>query len=408
MAGPLSGIKILEFSQVIAAPYAGQILADLGAEIIKVEPPHGESWRLQLQFVPTESKTYQCLNRGKQSLTLSLDKHEAQEVVHELVADVDIVLINYRPDVPAKFKIDYQTLSAIKTDLIYADLTAFGRRGPWAMRPGYDGAIQAVSGLMAAEGKTRPLEGSPMVISSSAIADFCSGYALADAVVAALYHREQTGDGQIVECSLLSSALNLQPEVIMSHPLADKQVRKPLQSRRRRRAVEGAYYKELLEIREEGLAISDNYYYRPFLCRDGGIVIAAETETEKRAVRKLFKLPEAPVDKDILDMIASLDDASTEEVLSNLIKAGVPTAPLQFVEEMSDDVQVQANNWTVQMDHELTGWQQQLRLNLDFSDLRMNQPKASPTLGRDTDQILMALGYDADQLKKLRNQGVIR
>ena len=148
-SGPLAGIKILEFSQVIAAPYAGQILADMGADVLKVEPPEGESWRLQAQFAPLESKTYQTLNRGKRGITLRLSEPEAQQVVHQLVAAMDVVLINYRPDVPAKFNIDYETLSAIKPDLIYIDLTAFGSKGPWALRPGYDGAVQAVSGLMA-------------------------------------------------------------------------------------------------------------------------------------------------------------------------------------------------------------------------------------------------------------------
>ena len=136
MSGPLDGVKVLEFSQIIAAPFGGQILADLGADVLKVEPPDGESWRLQAQFVPLESKTYQCLNRGKRCITLSLDEPAATEIVNRLVPDMDVVLINYRPDVPKKFHIDYESLSAIKPDLVYVDLTAFGRRGPWAMRPG--------------------------------------------------------------------------------------------------------------------------------------------------------------------------------------------------------------------------------------------------------------------------------
>ncbi len=408
MAGPLSGIKVLEFSQVIAAPYAGQILADLGADVIKVEPPHGESWRLQLQFAPTESKTYQCLNRGKQNLTLSLEKAEAQDIVHQLVPDMDVVLINYRPDVPPKFQIDYETLAAINNALIYVDLTAFGRRGPWALRPGYDGAIQAVSGLMAAEGKTRPGEGSPMVISSSAVADFCSGYALADAVVTALFHRARTGEGQMVECSLLSTALNLQPEVIMEHPLADIASRNPLRDRRRKRAVEGAYYKELLEIREEGLELTDNYFYRPFLCADGGVVIAAETPEQKAIVRELFGLSDRPNESEILGMIDELEASPTSDVLNKLIEADVPAAPLQFVEELPQDVQVTENDWLVEMEHEVTGWQQQLKVNLTFSDSTVDVPEASPTLGRDTEKVLASLGYDEASLTKLRDAGVIR
>ena len=135
---------------------------------MKVEPPEGESWRLQMMFAPKESATYQGLNRGKDCITLRLTSEEAQSIVHRLVKDVDVVLINYRPDVPAKFRIDYDTLRAIKPDLIYGDLTAFGRRGPWAMRPGYDGVVQAMTGLMSGEAKLRE-DGSPSTPSSTAV-----------------------------------------------------------------------------------------------------------------------------------------------------------------------------------------------------------------------------------------------
>ena len=172
IAGPLQGVRVLEFSQVIAAPFAGQFLAELGAYVTKVEPPEGESWRLQMMFAPKESGTYQGLNRGKNCITLRLTSEQAQSIVHRLVKDVDVVLINYRPDVPAKFRIDYDTLRAIKPDLIYGDLTAFGRRGPWAMRPGYDGVVQAMTGLMSGEAKLRE-DGSPSTPSSTAIAGRC-------------------------------------------------------------------------------------------------------------------------------------------------------------------------------------------------------------------------------------------
>ena len=216
----MQGVRVLEFSQVIAAPFAGPFLAELGAYVMKVEPPEGESWRLQMMFAPKESATYQALNRGKDCITLRLTSEEAQSIVHRLVKDVDVVLINYRPDVPAKFRIDYDTLRAIKPDLIYGDLTAFGRRGPWAMRLGYDGVVQAMTGLMAGEAKLRE-DGSPSTPSSTAIADFCAGMALADAVLTALCHRARTGEGQLVECSLLATALNLQGVAIMEHEGAD-------------------------------------------------------------------------------------------------------------------------------------------------------------------------------------------
>src|SRR3990172_9904882 len=113
MAGPLAGVRILEFSEIIAAPFGGMLLADMGADIIKVEPPWGEPWRLQSQFIPLESKTYIGLNRGKRSLPLDMAKPQAQEIVYKLIPSMDVVITNYRPDVPAKLGIDYATLAAI-------------------------------------------------------------------------------------------------------------------------------------------------------------------------------------------------------------------------------------------------------------------------------------------------------
>ena len=136
MAGALEGIRILEFSQIIAGPYACQNLAEMGAEVIKVEPPEGEPWRQFSQFYPGEAKYFQSLNRGKNSLAIALQETAAQELIARLVSHCDVVLVNYRPDVAKRLQIDYETLSAIKPDLIYADNTAFGRSGPWSHRPG--------------------------------------------------------------------------------------------------------------------------------------------------------------------------------------------------------------------------------------------------------------------------------
>lgn len=406
MAGPLTGIRILEFSQVIAAPFAGQILADLGADVLKVEPPQGESWRLQTQFAPTESKAYQCLNRGKRCLTLNLASSEAQDIVHRLIEDMDVVLINYRPDAPAKFRIDYETLAAIKPDLVYVDLTAFGRRGDWAMRPGYDGAVQAVSGLMAAEGKTRADDGSPVTISHSAPADYGSGYVLADAVVAGLYHREMTGEGQMIECSLLATALNLQPHVVMEHPTADAAVRNPARDKRRQRASEGAPYEELLAIREN--EPRDNIYYRAYLTADGGLVIAALAEQEIDAVFDFFDLTRGQVEPEqVRDIEETMESKPTTYWLEELLCRDIPAAPINFSEEMNRHPQVEANDWIVELEHELTGHQRQIKLPLSFSITTLAESRPAPPLGRDTVSVLSGLGYSEAEIEALKAGGAV-
>ena len=207
--GPLSGIRVLEFTQIIAGPFACQNLADMGAEVIKVEPPEGEPWRVFNQFIPGEGKYFQSLNRGKYSLVLNLQHPEAQDVIHKLIPEIDVVIINYRPDVPKKLNIDYETLQNFRSDLIYVDNTAFGRKGPNADKPGYDIIAQALSGLMVNEGKYDAVTGTPKNIASTPIADYGTGIAIAWGVCAALYHREKTGEGQLIESNLLQTALAL-------------------------------------------------------------------------------------------------------------------------------------------------------------------------------------------------------
>ena len=151
-SGPLNGIRVLEFGQIIAAPMACQFLSDLGATVIKVEPPEGEPWRFNQPFLPKETKSYQELNHGKQSLAIDLATDAGREAIHRIVKTVDVVVINYRPDIAERLCIDYGTLSAIRPDLIYADSTAFGRQGDMADRPGYDIVVQAAAGLLGSAG----------------------------------------------------------------------------------------------------------------------------------------------------------------------------------------------------------------------------------------------------------------
>ena len=208
MPGPLDGIKIIEFTQIIAAPFGGMLLADMGAEIIKVEPLEGEPWRLHTEFIPKESKTFIGLNRGKKSLPLDLQSPEGLEIAQKLVADADVVIINARPDVPKNLGIDYETLSQINPKIIYCDNTAFGRRGPHGYRPGYDLIVQAMIGLLAADNKV--VDGVPQQVTATAVADYTTGVAIAWGVSAALFSREKTGKGQKIDTTLLSTSLLIQ------------------------------------------------------------------------------------------------------------------------------------------------------------------------------------------------------
>ena len=173
MGGPLAGVKVLDFTEVIAGPLAGRLLAEMGAEVIKIEPPWGDPWRTTQPFMPQESRSFITYNRGKRSLPLDLTKPEAQEVLGRLASETDVVLVNYRPDVAVKLGVDYDTLAQVNPRLIYCEMTAYGRQGPDAHRPGYDMILQAMTGMMAAENKT--IDGIPQWVWSSPVIDTTSG-----------------------------------------------------------------------------------------------------------------------------------------------------------------------------------------------------------------------------------------
>ena len=422
-SGPLDGIRVLEFTQIIAGPFGCQNLADMGAEVIKVEPPEGEPWRLFSQFMPGESKVFQSLNRGKRSLVLALQNPEAQAIVHKLIPSIDVVVINYRPDVPVKLGIDYETLRAIREDIIYVDNTAFGRQGPLANSPGYDIIAQAISGLMVGEGKAKPETGTPEIIRSTAIADYGTGLAIAWGVCAALYHRERTGQGQMIESTLLQTAIAFQGSGVMDLPAADE-MKYAKMARVHQLQDEGASYPELLAAHNPMATLgAGNIYYRAYSTKDGAIAVGALSPTLWAKVRGALDTefmgmadPEFnPLDQawaaNALQQVAGIEEhvrsKTTAEWSEILTGAGVPNGSLKFPEDMIDDEQVNANGGVVNLEHELSGPQRQVGPVLKMSESPLAAQGPSPVLGRDTDAILGEAGYDADEIAALREAGAI-
>ena len=220
MPGPLAGVKVFEVSQIVAGPYCGLNLADLGADVIKVEPPGGEGSRAQGAVVPGESKGFHALNRGKRSLVVDLQHPGGQALVHRIIPGFDVFTINARPGVPERLRVDYDTLREFRPDLIHLENSGFGNDGPSKTRSGSDAVAQAYSGLLAGDGKVDAF-GAPEIISATAPADFQAGLAGTMAICAALFHRAMTGEGQAIETSLLMAGLAMQGFRVSQAPALD-------------------------------------------------------------------------------------------------------------------------------------------------------------------------------------------
>lgn len=420
MAGPLDGIKILEFSQIIAGPYGGMLLADMGADVIKVEPLQGEPWRHAIPLLPNESKTYMSLNRGKRSLPLNLTDPEAVAIVHKMITETDVVVINARPDVPSNLGIDYETLSEINPRLIYCDNTAFGRQGPHSYRPGYDLVIQAMSGLMAAEGKIR--DGVPQLITSTAIADFVTGVAIAWGVCAALFHRERTGKGQRVDTSLLASGLSVQTGSFMEIESHDAEARSEFLEVLDAMRLSGASYQEIDRQHTEMLNPwrGGNLYYRTYEASDGALVVACLSDRLRMRVAEVLGIddpafepgydrftPEAlEIHQDLMRRAEELIAKKTvDEWLQVFDSVGVPAGPVRYIQELLQDEQVKANGLIVDLEHSLAGPVKMVGPMIQMSETPLEARSASPALGEHTDEILLEMGYTAEEISTLKLDG---
>ena len=433
MAGPLAGVRILDYTEVIAGPYGASLLGDMGAEVIKIEPVDGEPLRSQTPFRPHESRGFLAYNRGKQSLAVNLRDPRGQQIVHDLARTADVFITNYRPDTPGRLGVDYETLSALNPRLIYVRSTAFGPNGPLANNSGYDIITQAYTGIMTSIGGER--DGLPTTI-PTAIADLSTGLVNAWSVCGALYARERTGEGQLIDTSLLATAMTVQPSRYLTIKDLDHERHQEISS-----AIEQAHQtssyldgKELVSqarmFEMQGrtpIPTSDrvpSIYYRTYRAADGFVAVGCLSPALRKKFCKALDIHDRRYDHPLIDpMTDEFREIGLEltrvveprflsrtvaEWLKHFDHSGVPAGPVLFAEELRDDEQVRANNLIVSVPHESLGEVEMVGPVALMSKTPLEVRTAAPALGAHTDAILSALGYAPDAIATLRSERVIR
>ncbi len=407
MPGPLSHIRVLDLSRVLAGPWAGQNLADLGAEVIKVERPgQGDDTR---RWGPpylkdaagrdtSEPAYYLSCNRGKKSIVLDLATPEGQRLARELAAKCDILIENYKVGGLARFGLGYDDLEASHPHLIYCSITGFGQTGPCRERAGYDLIAQGMGGLMSITGEPDGAPGGGPKRVGVAIADLFSGMYATIAVLAALARRERTGRGQHIDLALLDCQVAMLANQAMNYLTSG---RPPPRM---------------------GNAHPNVVPYQPFATADGQIIVAVGNDTQFAGLCAVIGRTELADDPDfatnaarirnrerLLPMIAERLKARTNREWQDALEAvGVPCGPINALDEVFADPQVRARGMRFELDHPLAGRVPMVASPMRFSETPIEYHAPPPLLGEHTDDVLgELLGLDAGEIARLREGGVI-
>ena len=397
MTRPFEGVKILDFTQVLAGPYASYQLALLGADVIKVERREGEDMRrtpLSREWAERGlAPAFQAVNGNKRSLTLDLQKPDAIAIVKKLVSQVDVVMENFRPGVMDKLGIGYEALSAINPKLIYCAVSGFGQTGPDRLRPGYDGKMQALSGIMAITGhpETGPTR------AGFAVCDVLSGATAAFGVSSALYQRDRTGQGQFVDVSMLEATM-----AFLSGQIADWSVAGHRQQLSGNQAVSRKTTANLFKAGDGYilLAVNNEKQYRALMAALG----REDTLADPRFADWFSRNENEPALRAIIEQALAAKPAREWETI--LEDAGAPCASIWKIEEVIDHPQIKARGAIQELDTPHG------RLRFAGSGFKLAHgggrlDRMAPELGADTDAVLGELGFDAAEIAALRAREIV-
>jgi len=400
-AAPLAGLRVVDASRVLAGPFCTMLLADLGADVIKVERPcmgdETHSWGPP--FVEgaggdaRESTYYLSINRNKRSLTLDLSVPAGRAVLHRLVAGADVFVENFRPGTQAALGADYETLAALNRRLVYCSISGFGPVGPERDRPGYDLLMQGFTGLMSITGEA----GREPVRAGVAVIDLATGTTAVGAILGALLARDRLGRGQRVDLSLMATGVSWMTYAAQSYFATGRQPR-PLGSGHPNlvpyQAFRGGDDQWFL------VAVGNDEQWRR-CCGVLGVEYAEDDRFRTNAGRVTHRA-------DLVELLGRLfATAPAVEWIARLTAAGIPAGPVHTLADLFAHPQVIAAQLVQYTDHQQFGKLPTLRSPFRFSETPLDPPFPPPALGQHTDEILGALGYDAQEISRLHADGVV-
>ena len=393
MKQALAGVRVLEFTQVMAGPFCAMLLGDLGADVIKVEPPGGDTTRRMGQRQGMESTGYWAVNRNKRGIVLNLKDRRAQDITRTLVRQADVVVENYRPGVMAGFGLDYDSLRQGQPGLIYASVSGFGATGPYAHKGGFDLVAQGMSGIMSVTGE----DGRPPVKCGIPVTDLGAGLFAEQAILAAYIHRLKTGEGQYIDTSLLEAGVALSVWESTQY-FSTGCIPEPMGSAHRMSAP-----------------------YQAIRCADGYINLgAANTRTWEKFAHaigrpELLDRPEYAEDglrvQNRHQLTREIEAVTTQQPRSHwlavLEEIGVPCGPISNYAEVFADPHIQARGMVQEMEHPVGGTVQVLGPAAKLSGTPVRLARRSPLYGEHTAEVLAEIGCTQVEIQELEKAGAI-
>jgi formyl-CoA transferase len=393
--GPLTGVTVLDLCSYLAGPYGCTLLADLGADVVKIESPQGDMLRQFPSSLPpsakgAESRFFLGTNRGKRALALDLKAPEGRAILHRMVESADVLVENFRPSVPARLGIDYPRLKGINPRLVYCGLTGYGDKGPLSEKGGFDQVLQCLSGIAVFQGGG--IEQPQLVLGS--VLDYFTSALLAYGVAAALFHRERSGAGQYLSLSLLRSALTIQAGRFV---WAESEGRDAV----RDSGTGGLTGIHPTKAGALYISVHSNHFFAA-LCE---LIGRPELAHDPRCASMRSRAAHAA---ELVPEVRAALGARTALQWEEIFGERVPCAAVRPIEDMFDHPQVIAEDLVATLDHPGVGRYRAMTKPIAFGETPGPAPTAAPTFGQHTDEVLALYGYSAGEIAVLRERGVVR